>query len=298
LLANRNPFRESVSMNWRRFFGCLALLPMGALMTGEAAATASLGGVVSALAGSGVCNDTKSVPLNTPQDTFALGAATTCSSGSASADIHGEAATASIGLRATSVGNGFGSSQAVALVGLHDYWLFSVPAGIAANTSIKIPVTIKLDGSISPGAVFDPAFGRFLDYNLTISDHYSPLSPTGQFAAIGNVSASGVFSKTFTGNVDFRYFGPGSLPMRADIELSLNIVSLLEGSVNFYNTASVSLGLPAGFSVTTSSGLPLVFAPVPEPATYAMLLTGLGLLGFAARQRRAVGAAPPPPQAG
>ncbi|WP_374565565.1 FxDxF family PEP-CTERM protein, partial [Nitrosomonas sp.] len=30
----------------------------------------------------------------------------------------------------------------------------------------------------------------------------------------------------------------------------------------------------------------LVYAPVPEPETYAMLLAGLGLLGFAARRRK------------
>lgn len=30
----------------------------------------------------------------------------------------------------------------------------------------------------------------------------------------------------------------------------------------------------------------LVYAPVPEPETYAMLLAGLGLLGFAARRRQ------------
>lgn len=30
----------------------------------------------------------------------------------------------------------------------------------------------------------------------------------------------------------------------------------------------------------------LVYAPIPEPETYAMLLAGLGLLGFAARRRK------------
>lgn len=32
-------------------------------------------------------------------------------------------------------------------------------------------------------------------------------------------------------------------------------------------------------------------APVPEPETYAMLLSGLGLLGFAARRKRRAAAA-------
>jgi len=32
-----------------------------------------------------------------------------------------------------------------------------------------------------------------------------------------------------------------------------------------------------------------VFAPIPEPETYAMILAGLGLMGFVARRRRAAG---------
>lgn len=99
--------------------------------------------------------------------------------------------------------------------------------------------------------------------------------------------ASGNFLQTFSGNVNFRYFGVGSaLPMTAEVVMSLSLISLLEGNVDFYNTASISMDLPPGFSATTSSGLPLVFAPVPEPGTYAMVLTGLGLLGFAARRRK------------
>ncbi len=50
------------------------------LAAGEASATASLGGVVSETfaAGLGSCNRSSSVPLSTPQDTFALSLAATC----------------------------------------------------------------------------------------------------------------------------------------------------------------------------------------------------------------------------
>lgn len=43
----------------------------------------------------------------------------------------------------------------------------------------------------------------------------------------------------------------------------------------------------SNFSVTSTSGFDYATtAPVPEPETYAMMLAGLGLLGFAARRRK------------
>jgi len=46
--------------------------------------------------------------------------------------------------------------------------------------------------------------------------------------------------------------------------------------------AFVAYDTPAGFSGSGN----VIYAPVPEPETYAMLLAGLGLLGAAARRRR------------
>lgn len=273
-------------MKSRRYLSSLAVACLATLVVSEAAATASLGGVVSVLAGSGSCNDSKLVPGSTLQDTFALSGATACSGGSASADLHAEAATATIGLRASSAGNGLGSSQAAAQVQFTDYWLLNVPTGTASGTFINIPVSIQLDGSVTAGAVYDSSFGRFLDYSLTISDHYTALSPGGNFSALGKITSSGNFSQTFSGSVNFFYPGPGSLSTRADIGMNLFLVSLFEGTVDFYNTARILIDLPPGFSATTSSGLPLQVAAVPEPETYAMLLAGLGLLGFVTRRRK------------
>jgi hypothetical protein len=53
--------------------------------------------------------------------------------------------------------------------------------------------------------------------------------------------------------------------------------------------------LDTGITASTSSGFDVIngfpaAAPVPEPETYAMMLAGLGLLGFAARRRKRKGA--------
>jgi hypothetical protein len=249
---------------------------VSSVYTVQAMATASIGGVISVVASSGVCGDSALVPGNTAQDTFLLSGNAACNGEFALVDLRGDAASASVGLLASASGNGFGSSQAAAQVSFTDHWLLTPPVGTAPGTSINIPVSLSLDGDISAGAVFHPGFGRFLDYNLKISDLYGPLSPGGLFSAIGSISATGPYSQTFNGSVNFFYFGGTSLPMTAVVELSLSVPGLLEGTIDFYNTASVSIDLPPGFTATTSSGVPLDVADVPLPTAPA-LFAGLGL---------------------
>jgi hypothetical protein len=268
----------------RTLFG-FTLVTVAVLGGNQAHATATLGGVVSLVGGSGTCNFSQLVPLSTQQDTFVLSGATGCLGTSSSVDLHGEAATGTIGLRATSSGNGLGSSQAAAQVYYSDHWLLTPPAGLA-NGTYTIPVSLTLEGNISPGALNSFQFNRFLDYSLSVRDLYGGLSAPSLFAANGAISTTGAFTQTFNGNVSFNYYGPGSgLPMTVEVIASLFLPGLNEGIVDFYNTASISMQLPSGFSATTSSGLPLVFPPVPEPRTSAMMFVGLGLLAWRVRHQ-------------
>ncbi|MGV8991772.1 MAG: PEP-CTERM sorting domain-containing protein [Thiobacillus sp.] len=271
----------------RKVFG-FTLSTVAVFVGNQAHATATLGGVVSLVGGSGTCNYSQLVPLNTQQDTFLLSGANGCLGGSSSVDLHGEAATGTIGLRATSSGNGLGSFQAAAQVYYSDHWLITPSAGLA-NGTYTIPVSLTLDGNISSGALNGFQFNRFLDYGMSVRDLYGGLAAPSLFSTYGSIATTGVFSQTFDGNVSFNYYGPGSgLPMTAEVTATLSLPGLNEGLVDFYNTAAISMQLPSGFSAKTSSGMALVFPPVPEPQTNAMMMAGLGLVAWRAHRQRAL----------
>lgn len=61
-------------------------------------------------------------------------------------------------------------------------------------------------------------------------------------------------------------------------------------SCDYGNTAKIGLQLPSGTNFTSDSGVFLaglnpVVGSVPEPATWAMMMLGFGMIGFAARRR-------------
>ena len=57
------------------------------------------------------------------------------------------------------------------------------------------------------------------------------------------------------------------------------------GNLIVYTNAT-SYGTSTSFFQDGGQGNAAIFAPIPEPETYAMLLAGLGLMGFVARRRR------------
>jgi hypothetical protein len=252
---------------------------------GLAHATAQLGGVLS-LGVNGGCRFDALVPLTTLQDTFALAGATPslpgCGGLGVSGALRGDAATPAVGLKIVASGP---DTPGAAQVSLIDEWIITPPAGTATGP-VLFPVTLTLDGLVAPGAVFMPTTGRFLDYSLVISDKYRGLFPLYQFRSDGQITATSAVSLSFSGTVAIHNYNTAAIPMTAFVQLVLSVPNLLAGTVDVFNSASLTMALPPGFAAVTSSGLPLSFAtPVPEPGTNALWALGLFAIGVAVRQR-------------
>lgn len=257
-------------------FQRLVMTAIGCVVAGSAGATAQIGGGIgtSFTGGFGSCNRSQRVPLDTAQDSFALSLAASCDGGAASASgaLRGDAVSRSVGMQLAAAG----SSSAAAEVRFFDTWLLTVAPGTLPGM-FTMPVSFTLDGSVTPGA-FARLGGIFLGYSFSTRDIYSGL-PSSSYAVAGNILSTGSFVQTFAGTVDFRYLGVGSsLQPTAEVEMILRAPQIEFGALDFFNSATASLVLPAGWSATTASGLALslpVAPAVPEPSSLALMLLGL-----------------------
>lgn len=248
----------------------------------QASATAQTGGSISVSGNSG-CLVSRQVPTTTQQDTFGLMASTACNGGSADARIRADASVPSIGLAANAISSGMNSS-ASAFVALSDVWTIGVAPGTPVGSSFTLPVSFRLEGNVSPGALYGDRFGRFIDVAGALGQ-FGTGSSVFQFNT--SINGTGNFDQTFAGLATFTNYGP-TVPTLAVLEISLSMPFLQFGAVDFYNTLSATVDVPQGFTVTSSSGTRLfAVTPVPEPETYLLFLLGLGALG-AGRARRSL----------
>jgi hypothetical protein len=163
--------------------------------------------------------------------------------------------------------------------------LFDVPdACLALGTGSNIPISGSCAGFSVLSAEVDL-------YNVA-----SPSTILQSFNLNTNVIVNGIdISGGQLSGIDtgfFNFFVP-TLPIAGsgDYSFSLILFGGNKAQLIYADPTTTSPGcafLPVdrascGVSANAAAG---VFAPVPEPETYALMLAGLGALGFAARRRR------------
>lgn len=151
-------------------------------------------------------------------------------------------------------------------------------------TDILKPANVALAGSTATLAtVFSSKAAT--DLGRLYTDHHADIDSTSSSAnneaafqlAVWEIvnDRSGTYSLT---SGDFRATGTGS----ATANTWLSELSVASTSLYTADIWTVQSARPEGFGAQDVA----VFRRVPEPATYALVLTGLGLLGFTSRRKK------------
>jgi hypothetical protein len=172
------------------------------------------------------------------------------------------------------------------MIGIAGVTWFGLSGGVA-NALSPGPITFNDNGTSYDG-VFgnNSVLGAFNDSHEFKAD-YPMFGPTGA-SVISGFSFDNVFNVTISSfNLYDVTSGSSSLVATGSIfggiVGSLSSSQLTEG--NDYSL--VLIGDLAGGAESGSYAGNISIAPIPEPETYAMLLVGLGLVGFTLRRRKA-----------
>ncbi|HEX8447466.1 MAG TPA: PEPxxWA-CTERM sorting domain-containing protein [Sphingomonas sp.] len=181
----------------------------------------------------------------------------------------------------TDVGyDGYSATSARANVSLLETLTFTV-AGATAATRTPILLTFDWHGTFGGNVEGGGAYAAFLagagEARITATRYGN-----GYFSSASNY-VQGDGGDRYQFSILYDLIGPAqSLPVFASMELQAHNGQIAD----FSNTAAIGLRLPGNVSFTTASGLFLSAAAVPEPAGWAMLILGFGLIGATLRRPR------------
>lgn len=178
-------------------------------------------------------------------------------------------------------------SQLNALNGYGIYGLFTI-TGTASQSGAGFAATFQ---TASLTLWIDPGQDTTLGF---VGNTAAATAGTGEDYAIANYTLQSGEARVFAGlaNGDFDTVLNVSL---TDNGTAMDGESFFSGPRPFYlfenfggNTQTISgASLSSSFVANvTGAGTEIFLAPIPEPETYALMLAGLGALGFVARRRR------------
>jgi len=187
---------------------------------------------------------------------------------------------------------GAGTTTSADLVGLTLFpGVYTVPAAVSNLTG-----TLTLDGLGNANAAWVFQMPSTL---ITSPGSVVNVINTGAGAGVfWNVGSSATLDTTtsFAGNI----LALASISLNNGATIGCGRALANTGAVTM-DTNTISLaclgtgeegsnGLSGGLTVAVAGGTPtfLPSAPIPEPETYAMMLAGLGLLGYVARRRKRI----------
>lgn len=161
--------------------------------------------------------------------------------------------------------------------------------GLAAGSANAVVTEVTLSGNYTTGyagtfgQVVSGAFNSIYSFAMPVATSGGGASNTisldnnrsFSFSAFNLYSAYNEVTNTLSGLIS-----TGTFSTVAPLEIaSLNFSSLAAPATYYLNVI--------GSATTTASYAGNInISPVPEPETYAMMLAGLGLIGFSARRRK------------
>ena len=161
--------------------------------------------------------------------------------------------------------------------GVFQFDRFTIPVGV----TVSLPVVEA--GLAAPRAYFTIAGDVLLEGSLLAPGWDVSMDFNGSF-----VSTPG--SRIESHSLTLRSLGIGGLQLDGDMVIAGSLINLSGSDITANSgvirapRGDIVLGQGGGISLSQGGNITLS-APIPEPKTYAMLLAGLGLVGYVVRKR-------------